>query len=65
MKNPVHINLEEHDGNAFALMGSFRRAAKKSGWNDQEISLVTDECMRGDYDHLLRTLLANTERDES
>jgi hypothetical protein len=53
----VTLNLEDLDGNAFMLIGAFRRQAKKEKWTEDEIKKVTDECMSGDYDHLLQTLI--------
>ena len=45
------------NGNAFALMGAFRKQAQKEKWTPEEIKSVLDECMSGDYDHLLATLM--------
>jgi hypothetical protein len=57
----VKLSLVGLDGNAFALMGAFRRQAKKEGWSPQEISKVLDEARSGDYDHLLSTLSEHCE----
>jgi predicted protein tyrosine phosphatase len=57
----VCMNLVGLDGNAFALMGAFSKEAKKQGWKTEEIKAVIDECKSGDYDHLLFTLIQNTE----
>lgn len=59
--NKVKLELVGIDGNAFSLMGAFSHAAKRQGWTPQEIKEVTSDCMSGDYDHLLRVLMANTE----
>jgi hypothetical protein len=48
------------DGNAFALMGAFQRQARQEKWTPDEIQAVLDECMAGDYDHLLRVLMEHT-----
>lgn len=61
----VQLDLVGLDGNAFALMGAFQRAARRQGWTPEEIKTVLDECMTGDYDHLLATLIANTEPDDA
>lgn len=53
----VNLTLEGLDGNAFSLMGAFTRQAKKELWKKEEIDLVLKECMSGDYDHLLITLM--------
>jgi hypothetical protein len=61
----VKLNLEGLDGNAFALMGAFRGAAKRQGFSEEEISEVINECMSGNYENLLCTLMDNTiEEDE-
>ena len=61
MNKKVSLNLVGLDGNAFMLIGVFRRQARKEKWTDEEIKKVTDECMSGDYDHLLRTLMTYCE----
>ncbi len=49
------------DGNAFGLMGAFQRTAHKQGWSKEEVDVVIQECTRGDYNHLLATLIKHTE----
>jgi predicted protein tyrosine phosphatase len=61
MNKRVCMNLVGLDGNAFALMGAFSKEAKRQGWKSEEIKAVIDECKRGDYDHLLFTLMQFTE----
>lgn len=51
------LKLVGTDGNAFAVLGEARRAARKAGWSDERWASVRDEAMAGDYDHLLRTLM--------
>lgn len=53
----VNLNLVGLDSNAFSLMGAFARQARKEGWTKEEISAVTEECVKGDYNHLLVTLM--------
>ena len=60
----VKMNLVGLDGNAFSLMGAFRREALHQGWTEEEIDLVLKECMKGDYDHLLCTLMDHTKEVE-
>jgi predicted protein tyrosine phosphatase len=57
----VCMNLVGLDGNAFYLMGAFSKEAKRQGWKPDEIKAVLDECKKGDYDHLLFTLMQFTE----
>lgn len=59
-KKPVKLKLVGLDGNAFSLMGAFSRAARKEGWTSEEISVVTNQCMSGDYNNLLATLMEVT-----
>ena len=61
MEKKVRLQLVGLDGNAFALMGAFQRQARKEGWSKDEISAVMDECLSGDYDHLLCTLMDHCE----
>lgn len=61
VEKKVTLTLTGLNGNAFVLMGAFQAQAKKEGWTDDEINTVLDECMSGDYDHLLRVLMAHCE----
>ena len=61
MPSKVKLTLAGLDGNAFSLLGAFQRAARRQGWSRDEIDKVRDECISGDYNHLLVTLMANTE----
>ena len=58
----VKLDLTSVDGNAFHLMGAFRQASgrKGSGWKKDQSKVVIDECMVGDYDHLVQTLVTYT-----
>lgn len=60
----VILTLEGLDGNAFSLMGAFRRAARHQGWPADDIAAVLAEASSGNYDHLLQTLISVCE-DES
>ncbi len=63
--NKVKLSLAGLDGNAFALLGAFQRAARNQGWPKVEIDKVLTEAKKGDYDHLLHVLMDNTtEEDE-
>jgi hypothetical protein len=57
----VRMRLVGEDGNAFAIMGRFRRAARDAGWSAEEISDVLEEAMAGDYDHLLATMMEHVD----
>lgn len=54
----IKLNLVRLDGNAYSLMGAFSRQASREGWTKDEIDAVITKCQSGDYDNLLRTLMA-------
>lgn len=57
-KHPdVVVTLTGHDGNAFAVLGRCREAARDAGLSEDEIASFMDEAMAGDYDHLLQTAM--------
>ena len=52
----IKLNLVGTDGNAFAIMGAFKRQARKEKWSEKEISSVLNKAMSSDYNHLLATI---------
>jgi predicted CoA-binding protein len=56
----VKCNLVGVNGNAWVLMGTWQNAAKKQKTPPEEIKAVMDDCMSGDYDHLLQVLITNS-----
>lgn len=61
----LNLELVGVDGNAYAIMGLFRRQARREGWSEQEIETVIEEAMSGDYNHLLSTIMTYCEpKDE-
>jgi hypothetical protein len=60
----VKLELVGLDGNAFSLMGAFRAIARREKWTPEEIEKVLTECMSGDYNHLLATLMDHCESPE-
>ena len=56
----VKLELVGIDGNAFALMGAFRKAARRQGFEQDKIDKVILECQSSDFNYLLQTLMANT-----
>lgn len=56
VKKHLDLNLVGLDSNAYSLMGAFKQQARKEKWTPEEIKAVIDECLKGDYDHLLVTL---------
>lgn len=61
MPKPIKLNLVGLDGNAFALMGAFKREAKKEGWTEAEVRELFSEAMSADYHHLVATLAGHCE----
>ena len=57
MTKKIDLQLENLDGNAFAIMGAFSKQAKKENWTKEEIEEVLSEARNGDYDHLLQTIM--------
>ena len=51
------LELTGHDGNAFFILGTAIKVAKKAGWAKEEISKFMSEAQSGDYDHLLQTCM--------
>lgn len=52
----VNLDLVGVNGNAFAIMGVFKRQAKREGWTQEEIDTVLTEAKSGDYNYLLATI---------
>jgi len=61
MNQKVEMRLVGEDGNAFAILGRFQKAARRAGWTEEAIRAVMDEATSGDYDHLLATILEHVE----
>lgn len=57
----VTMNLVGLDGNAISLLTEFQRAARKQGWTSEEIQEVQEYAKNGEYNHVLRVLMAHTE----
>lgn len=55
-QKPVKLKLVGLDGNAFMLLGSFQKQARKEGWPAEDVKKVMDSAMAGDYSHLLIVL---------
>lgn len=57
MDKQITLELIGLDSNAFSVMGAFKNQARREGWTKAEIDAVLQECMSGDYNHLLVTLI--------
>jgi len=55
--NKPPLQLTDTDGNAFAVLGHARRAARAAGWSDEEWKEFQTEAQSGDYDNLLATCM--------
>ena len=51
----IRVKLVGRDGNAFAIMGACQSAARKAKVSKEEVDKFLEECMSGDYNHLLAT----------
>lgn len=56
IEKTVNLDLVGVNGNAFMIMGVFRRQAKKEGWSQDEIDAVLKEAKSGNYNHFLATI---------
>lgn len=61
MQSKVKMKLVGEDGNAYAILGRFKLAAKRQGWTDDQIKTVLDKAMSGDYNNLLSTIASHVE----
>lgn len=57
----VAVSLVGEDGNAFAIIGRVTRALKAGGVDQEGIDTFKAEAMAGDYDHLLRVVMATVD----
>lgn len=51
------LELSDSDGNAFAVLGSAAKVARRAGWTPAQIKEYTDKATAGDYNHLLRVTM--------
>ncbi len=57
----VNLDLVGVNGNAYAIIGVFRRQAVREGWSKEDIHAVLTKAKSGDYDHLLATIMNHCE----
>jgi len=60
----VKLQLAGLDGNAFALLGAFRKQAKKENWTKEEINKVIKEASSGDYNNLVNVLANHCDEED-
>lgn len=53
----ITVQLVGLDGNGFAIMGRVVKALAENNVSKKEQRVFMDECMSGDYDHLLQTCI--------
>ena len=53
----IRVNLSDCDGNAFAILGACRAAARAALVRPSELRDFVCEAMAGDYDNLLQTCM--------
>ena len=51
------VKLTGEDGNAFAILGRCRKAAREAGWTEDAWQAFREEATGGDYHHLLQVVL--------
>ena len=56
----VALDFDRVEGNAYALLGAFRKAARRQGYPQADIDRVVSEAKSGDYEHLVSVLMRNT-----
>lgn len=57
-KHPeIIVTLTGQDGNAFAVLGRCREAARDAGISEDEIAVFMAEAVAKDYNHLLQTAI--------
>jgi hypothetical protein len=54
----AYVKLTERDGNAFSILGNARDALRRAGVPDEECNAFVQEAQKGDYNHLLQTVMA-------
>ena len=57
----VQLELIGLNGNAYAIMGAFRKAARRAEWKEDEIVAVIREAKSSGYDHLVGTIISHCE----
>ena len=61
MSEKPRVEVIPRDGNAFSILGGFRKAADRAGWEMSEIDAVVDEAKSGDYEHLIQTIMEHAD----
>ena len=51
------VMLVGQNGNAFAVLGACRQAARNAGWATERWEAVREQMTSGDYEHLLQVAM--------
>ena len=57
----VRVRLVGEDGNAFSILGRVQGAMRRAGVSQEDRDAFMAEATSGDYDHLLRTVMATVD----
>lgn len=57
----IEVELSGQDGNAFFIIGRVVSALRRAGVPADEVQSFQTEAMSGDYDNVLRTVMATVE----
>jgi hypothetical protein len=57
----VSVRLVGNDGNAFAILGTVKKAMTRAKISQEDIKKFMDDATSGDYDHLLRVVMETVE----
>lgn len=52
----VNLDLSSYEANTFVILGLFALQAKKEGWTEHEIEIVTKQAKSKDYEYLCQTI---------
>lgn len=63
MKEKPKVKLIDNDGNAFSILGTCQKAARRAGWTEEEIRKFMHEATSGDYPNLLSVCMEYFEVD--
>jgi hypothetical protein len=53
----IEVTLVGADGNAFAILGRVQEAMRRGGIDKEQRDAFMNEATRGNYDHLLQTVM--------
>ena len=56
----VALDFDRVEETDYALLGAFRKAARRQGYPQSDIDRVIDDARSGNYEHLVDVLMRNT-----